>query len=79
MEEQIMARQMLEQIAANCRVTDRQFAAIESRLRGATFPQIGVDLGVSPERAKHIYTEGIRRCRKAAIRLGLLKRRGGSN
>jgi hypothetical protein len=75
MEEQIIARQMLEQIAANCRVTDRQFAALESRLRGATFRQIGVELEVSPERAKHIYTEALRRCRKAALRLGLLKRR----
>lgn len=78
MEEQLINRQLAEMITSKAGLWKhwpRVSQVLEARLRGATFKQIGEDMGVSPERAKHMYDVSIRCCRKAAIRLGLLKRR----
>jgi DNA-directed RNA polymerase sigma subunit (sigma70/sigma32) len=77
MEEQLIFRQLAVMITAKARMakSPRLAEALEARLRGATFEQIGEDLQVSPERARYMCEEALRRCRKAAMRLGLLNRR----
>jgi hypothetical protein len=78
MEEQLINRQLAEMITKEAGLWKhwpRVSQVLEARLRGATFRQIGEDMGVSPERAKHMYDVSIRCCRNAAARLGLKKRR----
>jgi DNA-directed RNA polymerase sigma subunit (sigma70/sigma32) len=75
MEEQLIIRQLAEKITTEARMAEspRLASALEARLRGATLQQIGDDLNISPERARYMCEEALRRCRKAALRLGLTK------